>query len=101
MSQLITPMSQKETKKRGLINPHEPVIKRYFNQEKNRTKKDLAKLIYNLDKLKKSLSLNKKSKPTFLLSGETSLNLLKLDCQLSIMKIRHQAQNILNYICEK
>lgn len=90
ISQLINLMSQKETTKRGLKNPNEPVIK-----------KDLVKLISDLDKLKKSLSLTKKLKSTSSLSSEIRLNLLKLDCQILIGVIKHQAENILDYICEK
>jgi hypothetical protein len=94
-------MSQKETKKRGLINPNEPVIKKDFNQEKNHAKKDLVKLISNLNKLKKSLSLTDRPKPKSLLSSEISISLLKLDYQLSIINIRNQAQRILDYIHER
>lgn len=83
-------MSKKEATKRGLKNPTEPVIK-----------KDLVKLISDLDKLKKKLSFTKKTKSTSSLSDEVSLNFLKLDCRLSIGVIKHRAENILDYICEK
>jgi hypothetical protein len=57
MSQLIIPMSQKETKKRGLINPNEPATKLELHQELEVTKQELRKEISEVkQELKKEIS---------------------------------------------
>jgi hypothetical protein len=44
MSQLIITMSQKETKKRGLINPNEPATKLELHQTKQELKKEISEV---------------------------------------------------------
>jgi|GEM_PF-3362363 len=89
-------MSLKAVKKRGFKNPNEPVTKRDYDKEMDHIKKELIKLIFSLNKLKNSLSLTKELN----LKPETSLVKmgLKLDYQLSVITIRNQTQDILNYI---
>lgn len=67
-----------------------------FKEEMSHAEKELIKLIFNLNELKKSLSLTKELN----LKPETSLVKmgLKLDYQLSVITIRNQAQDILNYV---